>query len=329
MILHLLSHYLYFLFLYKQYFSKSKLFSVESINSSMIKINLFINDKPKLDLYIAVICILPKSPRVMSLLKSWGYEFSKLQGITFKIFTPYEESDEQLFPSKYKVYVKTKFLGLLYRYAFYTSYASAHDYYENTTHKWYFRTTYDTFTHIGNLRKFIQKLNSKYNPDKDIVIKADHNKKFLHGGPGWVMSRAAVKYYLELEKEITKEYEKEGCGDDVNIMHFINKTNLTFYDIHTQEFAGWPVYDNSYESLIMSKFNYSNITTYCRNDLHISRVNDIVNWHNGRKKDYVNTIGKRIINNAPNYIGIHFYPFGGGEFCRIRNNTFKNEQINF
>lgn len=270
------------------------------------------------NLYISVLIVRPHSKRINSLLKAWGNEFASQSGNVFKIFTSFNESIN----SKYINIVSNKSTRrFLFRLVFYLNFASARDFYDNTSLKWYLRTTYDCYIHLSNLYRYIQKLNGEYNPNKDIVMKGDHNKYFIHGGPGWIMSRAAVKEYLNFENEMTVSYLKNSQGDDVNIMLFARKYNLTYSDIYSPEFSGWPVKDESYGQLIRSNFSYSNITLPCRKDLSPKKVNSLVIWHNGCKHDYVNSIGKRIINEAPDFLGLHYFRHIGGEFCRLEEKS--------
>lgn len=277
-----------------------------------------------LNLFISVIVVSPNSKRVPSLLDAWGYEFSNKSANTLKIFTPFIEQTN----STYWIYVNVEDKNAAsFRKIFYCNFASARYFYQNTTFKWYLRTTYDCFIHLPNLYSFIHKLNSQYNPMKDIVFKGDHIGDFIHGGPGWIMSRAAVYEYLKMEDEMKIEYNKSWHGDDVNIMLFPKKLNLTFQDVYVPEFAGWPVKDSSYSSLIQSNFNYSNISTICQRKFQPTKVNSIVIWHNGRAYDYVNTIGKKIIDEAPDFVGLHFFRHLGGEFCRLEKNKINNSII--
>lgn len=266
------------------------------------------------NLYISVIVVSPNSKRVPSLLNAWGYEFISKRKNMFKIFSPFNDDSN----STYWKFVNISDKNIAYyKLAFYCNFESAHDFYENTDLKWYLRTTYDCFIHLQNLYGFIQKLNDQYDPTQDIVFKGDYTGSFIHGGPGWIMSRAAVHEYLKMEDEMTIEYKKYFYGDDVNILMFTEKFNLTFDHIYAPEFVGWPVKDSSYNSLIESNFTFSNISKACNKDLQPTKVNSIVIWHNGRNIDYVNAIGKRIINEAPGFLGLHFIVNEGGEFCRL------------
>ena len=283
-----------------------------------INFNYIINP----NLYIGVMIVKPSHIRVSSLLNAWGYEFASNHGNVFRIFSPFNEERN----STYWKYVNLSSVNRgpisLFRLLFYSNFASAQDFYQNTGLNWYLRTTYDCFIHLPKLYRFIQKLNRQYDPTKDIVFKGDHIGHFIHGGPGWIMSRAAVYEYLKMKDEMEDEYFKNGFGDDVNIMLFPKKYNLTFNEIYTPEFVGWPVKDSSYNDLINSNFNYSNVTTICKKELQKAKVNSIIIWHNGCPHDYVNTIGKKIINEAPDFLGLHFYNNFGGEFCRL------NETVN-
>lgn len=259
------------------------------------------------------------SPRIPFLLNAWGYEFSSKPENVFRFFTPFGENTSSILFKQVEIKSDKKMSN--YRLMIYSNFASARDFYENTTLNWYLRTTYDCYIHLPNLYRFIQKLNRQYEPTKDIVFKGDHTGLFIHGGPGWIMSRAAVYEYLKMENEMLSEYDKNWFGDDVNILMFPKKFNLTYSDIYTPEFVGWPVQDSSYQSLIQSNFNYKNVTTVCLSNKQPAKVKSIVIWHNGRRYDYVNTIGKKIINEAPEYLGLHFFSQNGGEFCRFNNTS--------
>ena len=219
--------------------------------------------------------------------------------------------------------------GFLYRLSYYLSYQSALDFYDKTSLKLYLRTTYDVFVHIPNLMRFIRNLEKKYDPFRDIVMKADHNTNFLHGGSGWLMSRAAVSRLLGMEGEMTAKHRKEGCGGDVNIMHILKKLNQSFNDVHAQEFSGWPVLDDSCTPLIRSGFDCTSAVKRCSNAHHVSRVRDIAVWHNGREKDYVSAIGRKIIDEAPMPFGIEYRAHRCGEFCTLVNDTLVNKQLKF
>lgn len=275
------------------------------------------------NLYIGVLVVRPSTVRISSLLKAWGYEFASKPGNEFKIFTPFNENKNSTYWKHVNLSSKKDKKMSSFRLMFYSNFASARDFYENTTLNWYLRTTYDCFIHLPHLYHFIHELNTQYDPTKDIVFKGDHTGRFIHGGPGWIMSRAAVYQYLKMEEEMETEFLKNGFGDDVNIMMFPQKFNLTFNEVYTPEFVGWPVRDSSYSSLIESNFTYSNVSSACGKNMFPVKVNSIIIWHNGCVNDYVNTIGKKIINEAPDFLGLHFFRGDGGEFCR-----FNDEKIN-
>lgn len=274
-------------------------------------------------IYIVILIQMRHSPRTPFLLKAWGDEFSKIKGATFSIYTSIRESWSFIDPeikTKYNFrFVKVPNEKIaVYQSFVYLDYQSAREFYYNTTHEWYLRTSYDALIHIKNLYKYLEYLNKKYNPRKDVVFKGHHCQTFVHGGSGWLMSRACVKKYLELENYCMDEYKKKISADDVNINHFIFKMNFTKKQIHTPTFVGWPVKNYHWQLLVNSSFNFSVIQQPCSKKLQIARVNEIVSWHNRQKIDYVNTIGKKVINEAPDDIGLHYYPHVGGEFCRLK-----------
>lgn len=277
----------------------------------------------KSSIYIVILIQQKHSPRTSFLLKAWGNEFSQIEDSTFSIYTSIREDRSFIDPNletKYNfhfVQVPQEDIPS-YQSFVYLDYKSAREFYENTTHYWYLRTSYDALIHIPNLYKLLNYLNSKYDAKKDVVFKGHHCSTFVHGGSGWLMSRACVKKYLDLENYCMEKYKKNIAADDVNINYFIEKMRFTPEDIHTPTFVGWPVKTFSYDLLINSSFDYSVIKQPCNTKLQICRVNEIVSWHNRQKIDYVNTIGKKIINEAPDDLGLHFYPHVGGEFCRLQ-----------
>lgn len=290
------------------------------------QINLIFNFERvfnKLSVYIVILIQQRNSPRTPFLLKSWGDEFSQIQDATFTIYSSIRENRSFIDPNFEKKYnfhfvqVPQETISP-YRSFVYLDYKSAHEFYENTTHNWYLRTSYDALIHIPNLYKLINYLDSKYDPRKDIIMKGHNCHTFVHGGSGWLMSRACVKKYLELENYCMEKYKKDFPADDVNINYFLKKANISFNDVHTPTFVGWPVKKEYYDLLINSSFDYSVIKQPCKMNLQPCRVNEIVSWHNRQKIDYVNTIGKKIINEAPDDFGLHFYRHIGGEFCRLK-----------
>lgn len=66
---------------------------------------------------------------------------------------------------------------------------------------WLFRATDDSFIDFENLFSYITMLNKNYDSMKDLVVRAHANFEmksnyYIHGGPGYLMSREYVKYHF-------------------------------------------------------------------------------------------------------------------------------------
>ncbi|OHT09023.1 hypothetical protein TRFO_22171 [Tritrichomonas foetus] len=274
------------------------------------------------DVYIGVIEVTCNSPRTPALMKSWGNRFleifpsSSLKVVTFNKKTPYLLNNNKLFADYYlNISSKEK---INYRIVFDLNYLSAQDFYDNTNIGWYIRTTYDCFIHLNNFQKMMRNLSLYYNPYKDVVMKGSYEDTFIHGGSGWILSRAAVQLYLRKRDKLERKYRQEPYGDDVNILHFVHLAHLMYNEVNDPRFVGWPVTDESYEEVI--KNGFFSIQKTC--DQNYSRkppvtLNEVIFWHNGRQKNYVFPYGEKYINYAPSDIAIQFTVQHGSEFCRL------------
>jgi hypothetical protein len=74
---------------------------------------------------------------------------------------------------------------------------------------WLFRAEDDCFINTTLLYQYIMHLNSIYQPHEHIVFRAHANPErfvnwYIHGGSGWLMSRACVDLHVKLELSLEK-----------------------------------------------------------------------------------------------------------------------------
>jgi hypothetical protein len=262
-----------------------------------------------LDVYMAVVCVNLHCERGKELDAEWGQEFvrlfpcSKLLYITGELLefwttnvvtvpiSPTEQSRVSM--------------------PFVFNMGSARHFLEQTDLSWYIRTTYDCFCYLPNFKKWMRKLNSMYNPRTDMVIRgqaimAGINFLFVHGGAGWLMSRAAVERYVELEGPLTAAYQGKGYGDDVAYRDFLAMVNITPAQIDTTVFQGSPIRDSDYKALLQANMSMDAVTLPCSHPRalqhSIYKMNEMVFLHNGQPRNWVMEFGKQIIGTAPDNI---------------------------
>jgi hypothetical protein len=192
---------------------------------------------------------------------------------------------------------------------------------ETTQLPWFIRTSYDVWCHFGNLRKLISNLRHAYDPFRELVVKGEaflHGDTYtwIHGGPGWIMSRLAVEKYIERETWMRWLNSQRFNGDDVTIANFTHSLNMTFEDVYSGAFFGGPLMIEQFQFLNKS-FAMANIEMNCPS---ISRWNpfirarDLVFYHNGHSSNWVNQFRDRLVDEAPQDLFMEAWP-GGGKYC--------------
>lgn len=178
----------------------------------------------------------------------------------------------------------------------------------HTNLRWFIRTTEDSFTHLKRLPQFIADLEAKYNPLKDVVMEGQSVElsatMFIHGGAGWVMSRAAAKYYFDNRDAIHDGWLGCGHGDDVMPFYFMSKLGWDVERMRNDAFIGSPVIPYAREWMIRN--DYSKIIE-CPSVAHqkamkrpIMPLNKTVFWHSSAQVLWTLTDGYRILEEAGN-----------------------------
>ena len=256
--------------------------------------------------YVAIICVLGRCERGLELYNSWKHDEK-----------PYNKDVRIQYYSPHTVTPNLSFITTIlrpsaafgrpprvhWRYIFYANFIAAKKFLEDEYAMWFLRTTYDVYISWKNLWRLFSELDSKYDAAKDKVFVGQviAGMRYIHGGPGWIMSRAAVEEYVRDETRLTVIYNKKRVGDDVNIVQFVKRLNLTAADVHTSQFVGPPLHGELWPSLIEQNFNFSSVGKCPEktNKFELARVNRIALLHNGHKMNYVAAYGKQLIETAP------------------------------
>ncbi|EAY15202.1 hypothetical protein TVAG_201960 [Trichomonas vaginalis G3] len=217
---------------------------------------------------------------------------------------------------------------------------SLYDFYYSTDLDWYARTTDDCLVDIRKLPQMMSELESEYDPRKDIVVKGHliqspvivkgRNFAYLHGGSGWIMSRAAVHEFLLHEKEYVDEYYSEYAkGDDVITFQMMNKMHLKPNQINSYRFLGPPLLDESVDNLEYKW--YENIKVCSDHSLSYLNPNtylkDVVFWHAGRNDMVTTRKGFRYLSEIPSELKVQFAK-EKGTICFLQQNPFINKTSN-
>jgi len=105
---------------------------------------------------------------------------------------------------------------------------------------WLLRLVDDTFLNPDALMRFIEATESLYNPKRHIIFKSMKNNWYgtiyLHGGVGWLMSRAFVEYLVSNSVSISEISKVSLYGQDdtaqTQIVNYIYKDIEKWHDPH-------------------------------------------------------------------------------------------------
>jgi hypothetical protein len=268
-------------------------------------------------IYMAVVCVDPECERGRDLYAGWGRAFcDAFQPSQLHFFhaAPVTISEGH----SHAVDVPSNWA---WRGVFFLNYAAAHHLLETTLLPWFVRTSYDVWCHFGNFRKLMDNLTATFDPFRQVVIKGeaflDHGDyTWIHGGPGWIMSRLAVEKFIEREEWMRRLNAQHFVGDDVMIAHFAHSLNLTFNDVFCGAFFGGPLIFPQI-LFLNSSFAMADIKMNCPSHGYwhpFIRARDVAFFHNGHKINWVNQFRDRLADEAPPDLFLEGWP-GGGKFC--------------
>jgi hypothetical protein len=193
-----------------------------------------------------------------------------------------------------------------------------------TKFRWFIRTTEDVLVHLKRLPLFIRDLESKYNPLRDNVllgqaVDISPEVTFIHGGSGWIMSRACAEFYVERLAEINRTFISQQHGDDLMPNFFKHMVNLTTEQMTSMAFVGSPMDGKARKRLEIG--DYTNLKVcpsleFQKRALRMTMyLNQTVFWHSGTNDMMTVTDGYRLLTTVPEWLGLgHVY--GGVTLCR-------------
>ena len=181
---------------------------------------------------------------------------------------------------------------------------------ESTNASFYYRTTDDVGFEPHNLLKYLKTLNKE-----DILLKGQyvvrtegrHNSpaRYIHGGPGWIMSRQAAQIIMSHRQDLLEISYRTKEGDDVVIMDALPFLNLTPKDVHSPQFVGLPFgYD-------LTDTDLYNKLEYCREEkpedpfYHaLFPLKDAFALHSGSPNNHATLYGYDLVRSAPSDVYI-------------------------
>jgi hypothetical protein len=142
---------------------------------------------------------------------------------------------------------------------------------------------------------------------------------FIHGGSGWIMSRACAQYYISRLAELNETFISQPHGDDLMPNFFKHWINRTTEEMTSMAFVGSPM-DVSARKRLKER-DYNNLPI-CPSLIHQVRslrmsmyLNETVIWHSGANDLLTVTDGYRILSEAPSWVGLgHIH--GAVTLCR-------------
>lgn len=254
-----------------------------------IKIDFhFLNENHAI--YVVSIVNSPNWVRSTNLWNMWGKDFVikyPLSDFKFVSFQPNSNFSNRLLLTE--VPIKN------YRGFFYLFNKAVEDFL-NTKYQWIYRTTEDCLVDVDLFGKYMENLTSHYSPSTNVIkghaVEFASNMFFIHGGSGWIMSRAAAKAYYDNIRILSREYNSNPTsGDDVLIGWFAHHLlNLSFKKIDDPYFLGSP-YQNSEVTVVQEK-KWNTLPNCTANKiLQQKPIKQIIFWHSGRKDNYPMNIG--------------------------------------
>lgn len=188
-----------------------------------------------------------------------------------------------------------------YRSFYYLYRAAVKHFLEATALPWLIRVTEDCFVNIALLAEYVSRLQSVHDPYSKVVVQGQVlftgiTTWFVHGGSGWLFSRAAAVAYWDQIEALDAEYAKlDPAGDDVMIFEFVSRLadQLDPIDIDAPEFIGGPLSDRDIAALNGEVEFPECHPEVERRPADLRRLNRVVFWHSGREDNFPMLKGRR------------------------------------
>jgi hypothetical protein len=238
-------------------------------------------------MYMLVLIInMDNLSRIRNLENVWGRDFRRLSPSSFyTVGTSRRVSDLPIH------IVSSRRAGQVIQELLYTFEDHLTYFLTNTTFKWFIRTTEDAFVHLKRLPQMLRDLEQQFDPLKDFVFKGqsvslDTTVIFVHGGSGWIMSRAACEFYQANMAEINRIFFAEPWGDDLMPSALLQITKGKWEELDHIGWIGSPMDDQSSARVKIGNYSGLPICPTWKFQVEKQRLGryfkDLVVWHSGR-----------------------------------------------
>jgi hypothetical protein len=207
--------------------------------------------------YVAIISYHLSGVRIRLCLETWVSAFLRRFPHS-NVYFLLDEPIPSLSSIPFRIVTWPPSIGHLPAQLLFRFFADMAHFYANETHRWYWRTTDDTFVCPTNFAAFIDGLDAAHDPVTDRVFKGQvvalpGNGAYVHGGAGWVMSRAAVGRLLQV-RALFFGAGWEWSSDDVVIAKAAEALGIGIDDIHTERIMSTDLAKESVAALVEEDF---------------------------------------------------------------------------
>lgn len=160
------------------------------------------------------------------------------------------------------------------------------DYFLHTDADFFINPTDDVLFDDSRVNEFARILASQYDTEKDLVIKGNCMFNILHGGSGYIFTRAMARKFVNL----SDRWLRESMGpDDVEMNKFLRYMKLTIIDGASPYFSGRSFSHLESKIVNISKFKKCNETwfddrckqkVYKLEDVYLMHPSGFNVWHN-------------------------------------------------
>ena len=180
--------------------------------------------------------------------------------------------------------------------------AAMNDFLNNSSALWFLRTTDTSFINLKTFSDYIAYLESIFTPDDNILMKGElkfiYNSFYLDGNAGFLMTREAVKFTVDMASNI-KVFSDPMMNDDILISEYWEELPFDPLVYSSKAFLGTilspktsrRLHDNIYAGLPI-----------CPEGNQYSRVKDIAIWSSIDENYTALTYGNEILENIPDYV---------------------------
>ena len=268
------------------------------------------------NLLITINCNNPNCSRAKEAYSIWGENILKTyNNVEIMFVTTFDNVTDP----QQTILCRQRQLKIQYRQMFYNNYRAYSHFYFKTNKEYLFRTTEDVFIHQDNFMHLMERI-EKENADSDkplFIAEVIFPSKWVHGGPGWIMNRAATKIWLDNTKHMNQYFEFHNVvGDDVIIDEYQRISHIPWENMHTNLFYGFPITNKTEKILKQREWRSFGKCPPINTSFPSmrSKVSDVAVWHSGTSSNFAVLHGREIIEKAPSDLFMYYDQSKYGEF---------------